>query len=125
MGLKTPLFKVEKRSISGARVQPQSMASTSTPSAIQPNTTLYINNLNDKINRDELRAQLFALFTTYGKLIDVVASKGAKMRGQAFLVFTDLAGATSAMRACEGMVFYDKPMVRTSFFSSERLRLIP
>ncbi|KZP32879.1 RNA-binding domain-containing protein [Athelia psychrophila] len=76
----------------------------------QPNTSLYINNLNDKINKEELRAQLYALFTTYGKIIDVIATKSAKMRGQAFLVFTDLAGATSALRACEGMVFYDKPM---------------
>ncbi|KAF7977643.1 hypothetical protein HWV62_3060 [Athelia sp. TMB] len=76
----------------------------------QPNTTLYINNLNDKINKEELRSQLYALFTTYGKIIDVIATKSAKMRGQAFLVFTDLAGATSALRACEGMVFYDKPM---------------
>ncbi|KII94815.1 hypothetical protein PLICRDRAFT_33632 [Plicaturopsis crispa FD-325 SS-3] len=79
-------------------------------SSNQPNTTLYINNLNDKINKDELRSQLFALFTTYGKIIDVVATKTSKMRGQAFLVFTDLAGATSALRACEGMVFYDKPL---------------
>lgn len=78
----------------------------------QPNTTLYINNLNDKVNKDELRSQLYALFTTYGKVIDVVASKSTKMRGQAFLVFTDLAAATTAMRACEGMMFYDKPMVR-------------
>ncbi|TFK55481.1 RNA-binding domain-containing protein [Heliocybe sulcata] len=76
----------------------------------QPNTTLYINNLNDKVNKEELQHQLFALFTTYGKIIDVVAQKGPKMRGQAFLVFGDLAGATAAMRACEGMVFYDKPM---------------
>ncbi|KIK98736.1 hypothetical protein PAXRUDRAFT_823518 [Paxillus rubicundulus Ve08.2h10] len=79
-------------------------------SSSQPNTTLYINNLNDKVNKDELRSQLYALFTTYGKIIDVVASKSPKMRGQAFLVFTDLAAATTAMRACEGMVFYDKPM---------------
>ncbi|KJA30025.1 hypothetical protein HYPSUDRAFT_32063, partial [Hypholoma sublateritium FD-334 SS-4] len=79
-------------------------------SSNQPNTTLYIKNLNDKINKEELKSQLFALFTTYGKIIDVVASKSQKMRGQAFLVFTDLAGATSAMRACEGMVFYDKPL---------------
>jgi RNA recognition motif-containing protein len=78
----------------------------------QPNTTLYINNLNDQVNKDELRSQLYALFTTYGKIIDVIAAKGPKKRGQAFLVFTDLAGATSALRACEGMVFYDKPMVR-------------
>ncbi|KAF8897487.1 RNA-binding domain-containing protein [Infundibulicybe gibba] len=76
----------------------------------QPNTTLYVNNLNDKVNKDELRLQLFALFTTYGKIVDIVASKSQKMRGQAFLIFTDLAGATSALRACEGMVFYDKPM---------------
>ncbi|KAJ7638764.1 hypothetical protein FB45DRAFT_903746 [Roridomyces roridus] len=76
----------------------------------QPNTTLYINNLNDKINKEELRSQLYALFTTYGKMIDVVASKSQRMRGQAFLVFADLAGATTAMRACEGMIFYDKPL---------------
>ncbi|KIJ56851.1 hypothetical protein M422DRAFT_22987 [Sphaerobolus stellatus SS14] len=75
-----------------------------------PNTTLYIKNLNDHVRKDELRAQLYALFTTYGKILDVIASKNAKMRGQAFLVFADLAGATTAMRACEGTVFYDKPM---------------
>ncbi|KXN83677.1 U2 small nuclear ribonucleoprotein B'' [Leucoagaricus sp. SymC.cos] len=76
----------------------------------QPNTTLYINNLNDKVNKDELKLQLYALFTTFGKIIDIVASKSEKMRGQAFLVFSDLAGATAAMRACEGMIFYDKPL---------------
>lgn len=80
--------------------------------AVQPNTTLYINNLNDKINKEELRTQLYALFATYGKVIGVVATKSPKMRGQAFLVFADLAGATSAMRACAGMTFYDKPLVR-------------
>jgi hypothetical protein len=90
-----------------------------------PNTTLYIKNLNDQVQKDELRAQLYSLFTTHGKIIDVVASKSAKMRGQAFLVFADLAGATTAMRACEGMMFYDKPMVRYSYatFSSPLIAL--
>jgi RNA recognition motif-containing protein len=78
-----------------------------------PNNTLYINNLNDKVNKNELRHQLFSLFMTYGRVIDVVAQKGPKMRGQAFLVFSDLAEATAAMRACEGFLFYDKPMVRS------------
>lgn len=87
------------------------MASSST--VTQPNTSLYINNLNDQINKEEMRGQLYALFTTYGKVIDVVASKTPQMRGQAFLVFTDLAAATSALRACDGMLFYDKPLVRT------------
>ncbi|KAF8138541.1 hypothetical protein EV363DRAFT_1314227 [Boletus edulis] len=84
----------------------------------QPNTTLYINNLNDKVDTQELRSQLYALFTTYGKVMDVVASKAPKMRGQAFLAFTDLTAATTAMRACEGMVFYEKPM-RISYAKSK------
>ncbi|EJT97490.1 RNA-binding domain-containing protein, partial [Dacryopinax primogenitus] len=78
--------------------------------SLPPNTCLYINNLNDKINKEELRAQLYALFTPYGKVIDVVARKGTKMKGQAFVVFGDLAGATTAMRAMDGEFFYDKPM---------------
>ncbi|KAI0065924.1 RNA-binding domain-containing protein [Artomyces pyxidatus] len=78
--------------------------------SVQPNTTLYLNNLNDQVNKEELRTQLYALFTTYGKIIDVVASKTPKMRGQAFLVFTDLAAATAALRACDGMLFYEKPL---------------
>jgi hypothetical protein len=85
------------------------MASSSSSSG--PNSTLYINNLNDKITKDELKSQLYALFSTYGRIIDIVALKGQRMKGQAFLVFADLAGATTAMRACEGMLFYDKPMV--------------
>jgi U2 small nuclear ribonucleoprotein B'' len=85
--------------------------------AIQPNTTLYVNNLNDKINKEEIRSQLYALFTTYGKLIDVVATKTPKMRGQAFLVFNDLTSATAALRACDGMVFYDKPLVCPLWFA--------
>ncbi|KAG6821232.1 hypothetical protein H0H93_002342 [Arthromyces matolae] len=81
-----------------------------TSSSNQPNATLYLNNLNDKVTTQELKTQLFALFTSYGKIIEIIASKKQGMRGQAFLVFTDLAGATSAMRACEGMMFYDKPI---------------
>ena len=46
----------------------------------------YLNNLNDQVQKEELRLQLYALFSTYGKLIDIVALKMTKMRGQAFLV---------------------------------------
>ncbi|GJE84989.1 RNA-binding domain-containing protein [Phanerochaete sordida] len=79
-------------------------------SSTQPQATLYLKNLNDKVNKEELRHQLYALFTTYGRVIDVVALKTQKMRGQAFVVFSDLASATAALRACEGFVFYEKPM---------------
>ncbi|KAF8307955.1 RNA-binding domain-containing protein [Clavulina sp. PMI_390] len=75
-----------------------------------PNATLYVHNLNDGVRREELRAQLYYLFSTYGKVIDVVAQKGPKKRGQAFVVFRDLAGATSAMRSLDGELFYEKKM---------------
>lgn len=93
-------------------------------SSTQPNCTLYIKNLNDKVQKEELRHQLFALFTTYGRIVDVVALKTPKMRGQAFVVFTDLAGATAALRACEGIVFYDKPMVRDSSHECRSLEVV-
>ncbi|KAJ1311545.1 hypothetical protein OPQ81_010029 [Rhizoctonia solani] len=76
----------------------------------QPNKTLYIKNLNDQVKKDELKSQLYALFTPYGRIVDVVAIKNPKMRGQAFVVFQDLAGATAAMRAWDGELFYDKEM---------------
>jgi RNA recognition motif-containing protein len=40
----------------------------------------------------------------------VVAAKTYKLRGQAWVVFADVASATSAMRTMQGFPFYDKPM---------------
>ena len=95
-----------------SRAQKESYSENIMSSSLSPNPTLYINNLNDKINKDELKSQLYSLFMTYGRVIDIVAQKGAKMKGQAFLAFADLAEATTAMRALDGMLFYDKPLVR-------------
>ena len=33
------------------------------------------------------------------------------MRGQAFVVFADIASATNALRSMQGFPFYEKPMV--------------
>ncbi|KAL7410685.1 hypothetical protein BDY24DRAFT_399003 [Mrakia frigida] len=76
----------------------------------QPSKTLYINNLNDKVKKPELRAQLYQLFTPYGRVVDIVALKTAKMRGQAFVVFADQVAATTALRALGGETFYGKPL---------------
>jgi RNA recognition motif-containing protein len=51
------------------------------------------------------------MFSQFGTVLDVVASKTLKMRGQAFVVFKDVASATNAMRQCQKFPFYDKPMV--------------
>lgn len=77
---------------------------------VPPNQTIYINNLNEKIKKEELRKSLYAMFSQFGTVLDVVALKTLKMRGQAFVVFKDVLSATNAMRAMQLFPFYDKQM---------------
>jgi len=77
---------------------------------IRPNNTIYINNLNEKIKKDELKKSLFAIFSQFGPIIDIVASKTLKMRGQAFVIFKEVNSSTNALRSMQGFPFYDKPM---------------
>uniref|UniRef100_G3Q7Z9 Small nuclear ribonucleoprotein polypeptide B2 n=1 Tax=Gasterosteus aculeatus aculeatus TaxID=481459 RepID=G3Q7Z9_GASAC len=77
---------------------------------IRPNHTIYINNINDKIKKDEMKRSLYALFSQFGQIIDIVAMKTTKMRGQAFVVFKELAASTNALRQLQGFPFYNKPM---------------
>jgi len=103
-----------------------------------PNNTLYVNNLNEKVKAEgqtfelssipslslhlaswflyyrytELKKSLYAIFSQFGVILDILAKKSLKMRGQAFVVFKEIASATNALRAMQGFPFYDKPMVR-------------
>ncbi|PNS17807.1 hypothetical protein CAC42_3202 [Sphaceloma murrayae] len=45
--------------------------------------TIYCRNLPDKLPKDDLKRELYMLFATYGPVLDVVALKTHKMRGQA------------------------------------------
>ncbi|AWP05075.1 putative U2 small nuclear ribonucleoprotein B'' isoform 2 [Scophthalmus maximus] len=77
---------------------------------IRPNHTIYVNNINDKVKKEELKRSLYALFSQFGQIVDIVAMKTAKMRGQAFVVFKELAASTNALRQLQGFPFYNKPM---------------
>ncbi|CAG4939419.1 unnamed protein product [Parnassius apollo] len=77
---------------------------------IRPNHTIYINNLNEKIKKDELKKSLYAIFSQFGQILDIVAMKTLKMRGQAFVIFKEISSATVALRSMQGFPFYDKPM---------------
>ncbi|KAM4750650.1 U2 small nuclear ribonucleoprotein B'' isoform 1-T1 [Anableps anableps] len=77
---------------------------------IRPNHTIYINNINDKVKKEELKRSLYALFSQFGQIVDIVAMKTMKMRGQAFVVFKELTAATNALRQLQGFPFYNKPM---------------
>ncbi|XP_030051003.1 U2 small nuclear ribonucleoprotein B'' [Microcaecilia unicolor] len=77
---------------------------------IRPNHTIYINNINDKIKKEELKRSLYALFSQFGHVMGIVALKTMKMRGQAFVIFKELGSATNALRQLQGFPFYSKPM---------------
>uniref|UniRef100_A0AC34F3L8 RRM domain-containing protein n=1 Tax=Panagrolaimus sp. ES5 TaxID=591445 RepID=A0AC34F3L8_9BILA len=77
---------------------------------VKPNHTLYINNLNEKVKKDELRKALYAIFSQFGQVIDIMAFKTLRMRGQAHVIFKDVNCASTAMRSMQGFPFYEKPM---------------
>ncbi|XP_072383988.1 U1 small nuclear ribonucleoprotein A [Diabrotica undecimpunctata] len=77
---------------------------------IRPNNTIYINNLNEKVKKDELKKSLYAIFSQFGQILDIVALKTLKMRGQAFVIFKEIQSSTNALRSMQGFPFYDKPM---------------
>lgn len=59
----------------------------------------------------ELKRSLYALFSQFGHVVDIVALKTMKMRGQAFVIFKELGSSTNALRQLQGFPFYGKPMV--------------
>ena len=61
----------------------------------------------------ELKKSLYAIFSQFGQILEIIALKNLKMRGQAFVVFQEIHSATTALRAMQGFPFYDKPMVST------------
>ncbi|KAJ1992540.1 U2 small nuclear ribonucleoprotein B'' [Coemansia spiralis] len=70
--------------------------------SIPPSQTIYIRNLNDKIQKELLKRTLYEACVVYGRILDIVALKTLKMRGQAFVVFEDIASATIALRQLNG-----------------------
>jgi len=77
---------------------------------VPPQQALYVHNLNDKLQKEELKRALYLLFCQFGPLMDVVALKTQRMRGQAFVVFQDVSAATTAMRQLQGLPFFEKPL---------------
>uniref|UniRef100_A0A8C6T2A9 Small nuclear ribonucleoprotein polypeptide B2 n=1 Tax=Neogobius melanostomus TaxID=47308 RepID=A0A8C6T2A9_9GOBI len=86
---------------------------------IRPNHTIYINNINDKVKKEELKRSLYALFSQFGQVVDIVALKTMPMRGQAFVVFKELAAATNALRQLQGFPFYNNPWIQYAKTDSE------
>jgi len=95
-----------------AEGQPATNGSSSSmdSSEAPPNHTLYVNNLNEKVKLDELKKSLYHVFSQYGAILEIHASKTLKLKGQAWIVFDELSSATKALKAMANFTFYGKPM---------------
>jgi RNA recognition motif-containing protein len=60
---------------------------------------------------EDLVPTLHALFSEYGKILDIVAKRSIKRRGQAFVVFDNVDSATRALEDVQGFELFRKPMV--------------
>ena len=73
-------------------------------------STLYIKNLNEKINLTDLKYSLNFLFSQFGTVIAIQLSKKNKLRGQAFLTFSTPGDARRALKTLQGTLFFEKDL---------------
>mmetsp|Transcript_13712 Transcript_13712/g.27353 ORF Transcript_13712/g.27353 Transcript_13712/m.27353 type:complete len:218 (-) Transcript_13712:880-1533(-) len=77
---------------------------------VVPNQTLYVSHVHDKLKKQETRKLLYALFGQFGRVIDVVHVRREELRGRAWIVYEDVAGAANALRNLQDFPFYGIPL---------------
>lgn len=65
---------------------------------------------NANLCKIDLKRSLYMLFSTYGQVLDIIALKTAKMRGQAHISFADTTSAALALRNLQGFDIFGKSM---------------
>ena len=85
-------------------------AAAAAQSTAPSGNTVYVANLNDRIQLPKLLTGLRELFSEYGDIIDIIAKKNLKAKGQAFVVFDNAQSATRAIQDIDGFEFFAKPM---------------
>ncbi|KAL7629683.1 hypothetical protein AAE478_001206 [Parahypoxylon ruwenzoriense] len=73
-------------------------------------TTVYVRNLDERVKPEPLREALNIIFSDYGNVIDIVAKRNLKAKGQAFVVFDRPESALQAVEEVQGFELFDKPM---------------
>jgi U2 small nuclear ribonucleoprotein B'' len=74
------------------------------------NKTLYVRNLNEAVKLPILKQDLETTFSQFGNVINIIAHKNLRMRGQAFVVFDDQKAAEKAQQAVQGFSLHEKPI---------------
>ena len=72
--------------------------------------SVYVRNLEERVKPEPLKEALHALFSEYGNVVDIVAKRNLKAKGQAFVVFDTQEAALNAIEEVQGFELFDKPM---------------
>ncbi|KAK7398050.1 hypothetical protein QQX98_012587 [Neonectria punicea] len=75
-----------------------------------PISTVYVQNLEERVKVEAITEALRTIFSQFGNVVDVVAKKNLKAKGQAFVVFEDPVSAQTAIEEVQGFELFDKPM---------------
>lgn len=73
-------------------------------------TSVYVNNLEERVKVESLKDALIHIFSEYGNVIDIVAKTNLRAKGQAFVVFDEPSAAQAAINDLQGFELFDKPM---------------
>lgn len=89
-------------------MKPQRKPKAAAPT--NPQATLYVRNLNEKLKPSVISEALLTIFSQFGKVIDIKYKKHIRHRGQAFVSFETSEIATEAMIKSQGFPLFEKPM---------------
>ncbi|KAJ5246221.1 hypothetical protein N7468_001204 [Penicillium chermesinum] len=71
----------------------------------------HVHNLEERIKIEQLTEALEEIFAEYGTILEIVAKKNLRAKGQAFIVYDSVESATRAIEEVNGFELFDKPMV--------------
>merc|ERR1712110_584314 len=80
------------------------------PTANRPIRTLYIQNLETKVNKNDTIRLIYTFFTQFGSVLDIVHSRHPKHRGQAYVSYRDLNASAMALRGAQNFPLAGKPL---------------
>lgn len=90
---------------------PQTQQQSAEQAALTPKHTIYIRNLNYKMEMNEMRKALYSEFCKFGTILDIVVGvKRFAIKGQAWVIFDRVEDATAALQEMNGKVILNRPV---------------
>ncbi|KAK5998156.1 small nuclear ribonucleoprotein U1 [Cladobotryum mycophilum] len=75
-----------------------------------PVSTVYVQNLEERVRPEILTDALKTIFSEFGNVVDIIAKRNVKAKGQAFIVFDNPESAHEAIEEVQGFEVFGKPM---------------